>query len=65
MGPQLVIRFTTGDMVVGDRITMDSLLPVYQGDANVVADENPARKRLLLSFLGCESIQTAYSSGYI
>jgi hypothetical protein len=26
-------------MVVGDTSTMDSLLPVYQGDANAVADE--------------------------
>ncbi len=31
-----VIRFTTGDMVVGDTSTMDSLLPVYQGGANGV-----------------------------
>src|SRR6266567_610533 len=38
-----VIRFTTDRVVARDMITMDHLLSVYQGDANVVADENPAR----------------------
>ena len=31
--------FTTGDMVVGETITIDHLVSVYQGDANAVSDE--------------------------
>jgi hypothetical protein len=38
-GPQPLIYFTTGHMVVGETITMDHLLSVYQGDANAVSDE--------------------------
>ncbi len=38
-----VIRFTMDHMVARDMITIDRLVSVYQGDANVVADENPAR----------------------
>ncbi len=38
-GPQPVIRFTTDYIVVWNTLTMDRLLSVYQGDANVVADE--------------------------
>ncbi len=34
-----MICFTTGLMAVADAITMDDLLSVYQGGANVVADE--------------------------
>ncbi len=55
-GPQVMIRFTTDHMVARDMITMDRLLSVYQGDANVVADENPARRHLLQSPLECASI---------
>ena len=55
-GPQPVIRFTTDHVVARDTPTMDRLLSVYQDDANVVADENPARRHLLRSLLGCVSI---------
>ncbi len=34
-----MIRFTTVDMVVGETITIDHLLSVYQGDTNAVSDE--------------------------
>jgi len=35
-GPQPLIYFTTSDMVVGETITIDHLVSVYQGDANAV-----------------------------
>ena len=42
-GPQVMIRFTTDRVVAKDTLSIDRLVSVYQGDANVVADENPAR----------------------
>src|SRR6266702_434299 len=37
--------FTTGDMVVGETITIDHLVSVYQGDANAVSDEGTIQKK--------------------
>ncbi len=39
-----MIYFTTSDMVVGETITIDHLLSVYQGDANAVSDEGYVSK---------------------
>jgi hypothetical protein len=44
-GPQPLIYFTTGDMVVGETITIDHLVSVYQGDANAVSDEGTIQKK--------------------
>ncbi len=41
-GPQPLIYFTAGDMVVGETITMDHLVSVYQGETNAVSDEGTA-----------------------
>jgi len=38
-----MIRFTTDRVVAKNTLSIDRLVSVYQGDANVVADENPAR----------------------
>ena len=46
-----MICFTTGDMVVGETITMDHLVSVYQGDANAVSDEGTVQKEAGISTL--------------
>ena len=52
-GPQSMIRFTVGLMAVGDTITIDHLLSVYQDDANAVSEEGTLQKNNALSFAMC------------
>jgi hypothetical protein len=40
-----MIRFTAGRMVVGDTITMNDLLSVYQGNANAMPDEDTFQRK--------------------
>jgi hypothetical protein len=44
-GPQPMIHFTTRYMVVGEKITMNDLLSVYQGNANAMSDEDTFQRK--------------------
>jgi hypothetical protein len=51
-----MIHFTMKYMVVGDTITMNDLLSVYQGNANAMSDEDTFQRKQLTRVEGtpCE-----------